>query len=75
MFRKIMNLSLALAAIGLAGTTLTSAAQAQQTSAATPDGVKNVVLVHGAFADGSGWRAVYDDLTSRGYRVTLSRTR
>lgn len=38
----------------------------------TTDGaVKNVVLVHGAFADGSGWRGVYDDLTGRGYRVTI----
>jgi pimeloyl-ACP methyl ester carboxylesterase len=34
-------------------------------------GIKNVVLVHGAFADGSGWRGVYDDLTARGYRVTI----
>ncbi|MEW6256765.1 MAG: alpha/beta hydrolase [Pseudomonadota bacterium] len=34
-------------------------------------GVKNVVLVHGAFADGSGWRGVYDRLTQRGYRVTI----
>jgi pimeloyl-ACP methyl ester carboxylesterase len=33
--------------------------------------VRNVVLVHGAFADGSGWRGVYDVLTSRGYRVTI----
>ena len=33
--------------------------------------VKNVVLVHGAFADGSGWRGVYNELTSRGYRVTI----
>lgn len=33
--------------------------------------VKNVVLVHGAFADGSGWRGVYDNLTQRGYRVTI----
>lgn len=32
---------------------------------------KNVVLVHGAFADGSGWRALYDDLTQKGYRVTI----
>lgn len=32
---------------------------------------RNVVLVHGAFADGSGWRGVYDDLTARGYRVTI----
>ncbi len=35
------------------------------------DSVKNVVLVHGAFADGSGWRKVYDDLTRRGYAVTI----
>jgi pimeloyl-ACP methyl ester carboxylesterase len=33
--------------------------------------VRNVVLVHGAFADGSGWRGVYDALTARGYRVTI----
>lgn len=33
--------------------------------------VKNVVLVHGAFADGSGWKGVYDNLTKRGYRVTV----
>jgi len=34
--------------------------------------IKNVVLVHGAFADGSGWRGVYDQLTARGYRVTIA---
>ena len=33
--------------------------------------VRNVVLVHGAFTDGSGWRGVYDELTSRGYSVTI----
>jgi pimeloyl-ACP methyl ester carboxylesterase len=33
--------------------------------------IKNVVLVHGAFADGSGWRGVYDNLSKRGYRVTI----
>lgn len=33
--------------------------------------VRNVVLVHGAFADGSGWRGVYDELTARGYRVSI----
>lgn len=37
----------------------------------TAQGIKNVVLVHGAFADGSGWRGVYDNLTGRGYRVTI----
>ncbi|GIF78193.1 alpha/beta fold hydrolase [Asanoa siamensis] len=33
--------------------------------------IKNVVLVHGAFADGSGWRGVYDTLTAQGFRVTI----
>ncbi len=37
----------------------------------TDQAVRNIVLVHGAFADGSGWREVYDDLTERGYRVTI----
>ncbi|MEV6418084.1 alpha/beta hydrolase [Kribbella sp. NPDC051718] len=37
----------------------------------TEQEIKNVVLVHGAFADGSGWRGVYDNLTARGYQVTI----
>jgi pimeloyl-ACP methyl ester carboxylesterase len=32
---------------------------------------RNVVLVHGAFVDGSGWRAVYDLLTKDGYHVAV----
>jgi pimeloyl-ACP methyl ester carboxylesterase len=31
----------------------------------------NVVLVHGGFVDGSGWRAVYDLLTQDGYAVSV----
>jgi pimeloyl-ACP methyl ester carboxylesterase len=31
----------------------------------------NVVLVHGGFVDGSGWRAVYDQLTADGYNVAV----
>jgi pimeloyl-ACP methyl ester carboxylesterase len=70
MFRSI--LTIAAAAATTVGFSLAASAQAQ-----TPAGdhraspVKNVVLVHGAFADGSGWRGVYDDLTKRGYRVTI----
>jgi len=37
----------------------------------TSEKIRNVVLVHGAFADGSGWRGVYDTLTARGYRVSI----
>jgi len=31
----------------------------------------NVVLVHGGFVDGSGWRAVYDRLTADGHNVAV----
>jgi pimeloyl-ACP methyl ester carboxylesterase len=33
--------------------------------------VKNVVIVHGAFADGSGWRRVADILVKDGYTVSV----
>ena len=33
--------------------------------------VKNVVLVHGAFADGSGFKALYWSLVKKGYNVTI----
>src|ERR1700730_393768 len=33
--------------------------------------IKNVVLVHGAFADGSGWEAVADILKKDGYTVAV----
>lgn len=33
--------------------------------------IKNVVLVHGAYADGSGWRAVYDILVRDGFKVSV----
>jgi pimeloyl-ACP methyl ester carboxylesterase len=33
--------------------------------------VKNVVLVHGAFADGSGYKALYKMLSQNGYQVTV----
>jgi pimeloyl-ACP methyl ester carboxylesterase len=63
MTRSFRNILIAAAAI--AG--LASAAQAQT----APSGARNVVLVHGAFADGSGWRGVYDRLTAKGYKVSV----
>jgi hypothetical protein len=45
--------------------TLTVAVAAPQT------GIKNVVLVHGAFADGSGWEAVANILKKDGYTVSV----
>ena len=32
---------------------------------------KNIVLVHGAFVDGSGWKPVYNILVKAGYHVTI----
>ena len=32
---------------------------------------KNIVLVHGAFADGSGWEAIYRLLAAKGYNVVI----
>jgi pimeloyl-ACP methyl ester carboxylesterase len=52
-----------LAAATLAGGALESASAAP---------IKNVVLVHGAFADGSGWKAVADILEKDGYTVSVA---
>jgi pimeloyl-ACP methyl ester carboxylesterase len=41
------------------------------TAQAQPAPVKNIVLVHGAWADGSGWRGVSDILTERGFAVSI----
>ncbi|MBW8688036.1 alpha/beta hydrolase [Chitinophaga sp. B61] len=33
--------------------------------------IKNIILVHGAFADGSGWEGVYNILAPKGYNITV----
>ena len=40
-------------------------------AAHVPNRVNNIVLVHGAWADGSGWEGVYRILTAKGYHVTV----
>jgi pimeloyl-ACP methyl ester carboxylesterase len=37
----------------------------------TSAGIKNIVLVHGGFVDGSGWQGVYKALKKNGYAVTI----
>ena len=59
------NKSIAAAAAAVA---LLSAAVAPARAA---EPVKNIVLVHGAFADGSGWRAVTEILQRDGYAVSV----
>lgn len=73
---KTLLVATAAAATMLSGCSATDSRAAdttptEQATISTDQEVKNVVLVHGAFADGAGWRGVYDDLTSRGYQVTV----
>ncbi|MFD1874838.1 alpha/beta hydrolase [Hymenobacter bucti] len=49
--------------------TMASAPTAQAQTA--PAGIRNILLVHGAYADGSGWKGVYDILVKDGYAVSL----
>jgi pimeloyl-ACP methyl ester carboxylesterase len=35
------------------------------------EGVRNVLLIHGGFVDGSGWQGVYDLLKKDGYNVSI----
>lgn len=50
---------------------MTPAGAAAESSKEGPAGIRNVVLVHGAFADASGWRGVYDRLVAKGYHVAM----
>ncbi len=66
-FRSTIAAAMAFLAVAVAG-----GAQAGPGDRIPDDQVvRNVVLVHGAFADGSGWRGVYDNLTARGYTVAV----
>jgi pimeloyl-ACP methyl ester carboxylesterase len=51
--------------------TLAAAAFVPAARAEPPGEIKNVVLVHGGFVDGTGWRGVYDILKRDGYNVTI----
>jgi pimeloyl-ACP methyl ester carboxylesterase len=62
MYRFKINLAVTAACLVLAGITASALA-------APP--IKNIVLVHGAFVDGSGWQPVYEILVKDGFHVTL----
>jgi pimeloyl-ACP methyl ester carboxylesterase len=64
MNHHMLNLNFKSAAAVLAAFVLTAAS-----TLAAP--IKNIVLVHGAWVDGSGWRPVYDILIKDGYSVTM----
>jgi pimeloyl-ACP methyl ester carboxylesterase len=47
------------------------ATSAVAADAASPAEIKNVLLIHGGFVDGSGWSQVYRGLRKDGYNVTI----
>jgi pimeloyl-ACP methyl ester carboxylesterase len=63
--RKLLSFAVAIAA----STGLAHAADA------APSGVKNIVIVPGAFVDGSGWHVVHDILIHKGYTVKVVQPR
>jgi pimeloyl-ACP methyl ester carboxylesterase len=62
----LKNALLAAAASIVLAATGSSIASAQDNAA-----VKNIVLVHGGFVDGAGWKGVYDILKKDGYTVSI----
>ena len=64
---KIARVVMALAVVALAGALSTLDAHAQTTA---PVAARNVVLVHGAWADGSSWAEVIPLLQAAGLKVT-----
>ena len=67
--KKSINIITKLSKIGLFFALILNfaVAEAQQ----QPSGIKNIVLVHGAFVDGSGWKPVYHILVKKGYHVSI----
>src|SRR5258706_2935440 len=67
--RNVMTKLYAVAA--LACTVVGATLNAAPAGPAPQTGIRNVVLVHGAFADGSGWEAVAKILEKDGYTVSV----
>jgi pimeloyl-ACP methyl ester carboxylesterase len=62
MFKQIVVFTITLCAVVVSST---PHLQAQNSF------IRNIVLVHGAWADGSGWRGVYDILVRDGFSVSI----
>jgi pimeloyl-ACP methyl ester carboxylesterase len=64
------NTVLSLAAAGFASLAALTFAAVPAFAAPKPH-IKNVVMVHGAWADGSGFEGVYNILVKKGYKVSI----
>lgn len=67
LFKSSKPLILAALALSLSGCT---SQNSPVVHAAGPSGIKNVLLVHGAWADGSSWNDLITTLNADGYNVT-----
>jgi pimeloyl-ACP methyl ester carboxylesterase len=56
---------------GIVAASLAVSAAIGASTEANAQTVKNVVIVHGAFADGSGYKGVFQELAKKGYHVTV----
>src|ERR1700736_5372721 len=56
----------------LAATAVLAASALSAQAAESSAGIKNVVLVHGGFVDGSGWSHVYGGLRQDGHKVSIA---
>jgi pimeloyl-ACP methyl ester carboxylesterase len=57
--------------LNMAATAVLAASTLAAQAAESPAAIKNVVLVHGGFVDGSGWSQVYRGLRKAGYNVAI----
>lgn len=55
----------------LAATAVLATSTLAADAAASPGEIRNVLLIHGGFVDGSGWSQVYRGLRKNGYNVTI----
>lgn len=70
-----MRKSLSLFALMMAAASPAFAATTTAAPAPAPTGVKNIVIVSGAFVDGSSWHVVHDILIHKGYTVNVVQPR
>jgi pimeloyl-ACP methyl ester carboxylesterase len=71
MGNKLIDMRLSYIIFVLLIQTKTSTAIKMEKQTLNAQSVNNVVLVHGAFADGSGYKGLYEVLTQKGYHVTV----
>ena len=69
-FGSLVRKAVVGAAMVVAAALPVAIAVASPSPSAATNGVKNIVLVHGAFADGSSWAKVIPILQAKGYNVT-----